>query len=94
MWFSLIGVISSIGIYTLSVTLKDKEKLFTKVGAITLVASTGILFFTTFGKLIKDDLGLSRWSDFMTPLYALLIIYNVSTLVYVINKYKKLDKVN
>lgn len=94
MWASLIGVIASIVLYVLSVVLKNKEKLFTKIAAITLVASTGILFFTTFGKLITDDLGISKWSDFMAPLYGLLIIYNVAVLIFVVKKDKKLDKIN
>lgn len=95
MYISLVGIIATITLYALSFFLKDKEKLLIKIGAMTLLASTGILFLTLIESNFKD-VSLSgavnySWVDFMTLPYALLMIYNVASLIYFI-KTNKQDK--
>lgn len=93
MWLSLIALIVVITFYAMSYVLKDKEKQLIKVGAITLVASTGILFITVFAKMFPTTTNMggqfSAWVDFMTLPYGLLLTYNIASLIYFI---KKIDK--
>lgn len=91
MWVSLVGVISSIVLYVLGVILKEKEKLFTRIGAIVLVVSTSILFLTMFAKMTgtKTLYGVYHtWVDFMSLPYGFLMVYNVGSLIYLIKKVK------
>lgn len=87
LWISLIGVISSALVYIVSAVLKDKEKLLVKISSITLVASTGILFFSSFFKASKIPNSYIL-ADFMTLPYAALIIYNVACLILIFRKTK------
>lgn len=88
-WISIIGVIATIVLYILSVILKDKEKLFTKIGAITLVASVAILFLTIFAKLDATNLPggyvTYKWADFMTLEYGFVVVYSVACLIYIMH---------
>ena len=90
MWVSLLGVATSVILYILGVVLKDKEKLFTKIGAIALVVSTGILFLTTFAQISGTTIltGVTKyvWVDFMTLPYGIAIVYNVASLIYLLKK--------
>ena len=91
MWVSLAGVVSSIVLYILSVVLKEKEKLLTQIGAIVLVASTGILVLTVFTKIsgVETLYGTyHEWLDFMTLPYGLLMVYNIGGLIYFNKKIK------
>lgn len=95
MYLSLIGLIVTITMYTLSFFLKEQEKFLIKIGAIILVVSTAILVLTSIeGNFKNEVLGgaiVYRWIDFMTPLYGLLLTYNVASLIYFV-KTNKQDK--
>ena len=88
LWASLIGVIVSALVYIVSGVIKEKEKLLVNIGCITLVASTGILFFSSFSKLISVAPNTYIWADFMTLPYATLIIYNIVCVYLVFKKSK------
>lgn len=90
MWISMIGLVVVATLYVLSFVLKEYENKFLKIGSIILVCSTGILFLTVFEKLIVRETvtggKFSSWIDFMTIPYALAIIYNVTSLIYIYKK--------
>lgn len=92
MWMSLLGVIATLVLYILSTIFKDKEKLLMKIGVIVLVIATGMLLLTTiesyFSNISLTGAKNYSWIDFMTPLYGLLIVYNVACLIYYLKKMK------
>jgi hypothetical protein len=92
MWLSLIGLIVCITLYVMTFFVVEKENQFLKVGNIILVASTGILFLTTLRQLFTEKTftggEFSSWVEFMTVPYALLLIYNVTSLIYLYKKKK------
>lgn len=92
MWMSLLGVIATLVLYILSTIFKDKEKLLMKIGVIVLVIATGMLLLTTiesyFSNVSLTGAKNYSWIDFMTPLYGLLIVYNVACLIYYLKKMK------
>ena len=92
MWISLVVIVVTGTFYVLSFILKEKEKQLLKIGNIVLVAATGMLVLTSIEKLIVDTniMGgeFSSWIDFMTLPYALLIVYNVASLIYLYKKNK------
>lgn len=92
MWLSLVGVTLSFVFYILSLIFLNKEKLFIKIAAITLVTSTCILIFSPLLKEKKEILAgviNYRWIDFMFFPYALLLIYNVGSLIYIFKNEKR-----
>lgn len=90
MYLSLIGVCASLVLHIISVIFTDKEKLLTKIAAITLVAATSILFLSVFAKITPDYTSYAgksyKWISFMTLPYGILIVYNVASLLYVFKK--------
>ena len=92
MYIALVGVISTIVLYILSTVFKDKEKLLMKIGAIVLVVSTSILVLTTIESRFENVsfAGAKNyfWVSFMTPIYGLLLVYNVASLIYYLKKVK------
>ena len=93
MWTSLIGVIATMILYILSTILKEKEKLLIKIGGIVLVASTGVLLVTMvesyFVNVSFTGAKNYSWIDFLTPVYGLLLAYNVISLIYYLNNISK-----
>ena len=87
LWVSLVGVFASICVYIVSLVIKSKEKLLVNISSITLVASTGVLFFSSLFKS-SNVANTQIWADFMTLPYAALIIYNVVCLVLIFKKSK------
>ena len=87
MWVSLIGILVVTTLYVMSFVLKEKEKQLLKIGNIILVASTGILFLTSLEQLSTKN-NFTSWIEFMTIPFALLISYNVATLIYLYKKNK------
>ena len=96
MYLSLIGLIVTITMYVLSFFLKEQEKLLIKLGAIILVVSTAILVLTTIESNFKNEVAtgaiIYKWIDFMTPLYGLLLTYNVASLIYFIKTSERSKK--
>ena len=92
MWISLVAIIVVTTLYGISFLIKEKEKQLLKIGSIILVSSTGILVLTVFEKLFTTSTVMggefSNWIDFMTLPYALLLVYNVGTLIYICKKMK------
>ncbi len=89
---SLIGVIGSLFINFSIVIFKEKEKKLMKLASIVLLVSSGILLFTNllqlFYKTSVSGARISAWVDFFTPLYGVLLVYNVAVLIYVLKKLK------
>ena len=92
MWGALFGIVATLVLYILSTVFKDKEKLLMKIGVIVLVVATGMLFLTTLeGNFSDVSLAGAKsytWIDFMTPVYGILIVYNVGCLIYYLKKMK------
>ena len=92
MWLSLVALVGVITIYVLSFVLKEREKQLLKIGNIILVVSTGMLVLTALENLFTTTTAtggeFSSWIDFMTIPYALLLAYNVGSLIYVYKKIK------
>lgn len=93
LWISFLGVLASSILTGLSFLLKEKEENYNKLSVIVLVSSSGLLFLTNLGSLFKKTsiagAEIYRWIDFMTIPYGLLMIFNITLLIYWIKKENK-----
>lgn len=93
MWVSLLGVLASTILQGITFLKKEQEEKYNTIALIVLTASTGLLLMTDLVSLFKTTsvagAEIARWVDFMTIPYGLLIVYNITLLIYWIKKDNK-----
>ena len=81
---TLVGVISSLVIYLVSLFIKNREKLLVRVASFVLFSSSVLLLFCSIFRTSFSN--YKEWIDFLTIPYGLLLVYNVISVYLVYQK--------